>query len=286
MRKILILLLSFLSTVSFAKKNTVEIAKAITAEGKMLYKSEMASWFGTDIFMEVYENKENIGGYFSYIENDSARCIFVSKDEHPKVIGTITFDSTYNLKKADVNLKERALTSTEKDLFELRKLAMSAIVSDTLFKYYENTSFNIIPIINKKEKKVYILTGPKINGTVIFGNDYLITFNKDNKIVQKKALHKNIIPLEYETVGESEATMHNHLPETGDYITPTDICTLMLYEKMAGWKTHYVISKKYWSFWNCETNSLAIISAKVMDKVYKDQKKRNAEKELKLLISK
>ena len=279
MRKILILLLSLFSTTTFAKKNTVEIAKAITAEGKMLYKSEMASWFGTDIFLEVYENKENIGGYFSYSKNDSAKCIFFSKEENPKVIGTITFDSTYNLKIADVNLKERAFTSTEKDFFELRKLAKSAIVSDTLFKYYKNTSFNIIPIINENEKKVYVLTGPKTNGTIIFGNDYLLTFNRNNKIVQKKALHKNIIPFEYETVGESESTMHSNLPETGDFITATDICTLMLYEKMAGWKSHYVISKNYWSIWNCETNTLAIISSKVMEKINKDQEKRNAVKE-------
>jgi hypothetical protein len=37
--------------------------------------------------------------------------------------------------------------------------------------------------------------------------------------------------------------MHSHLPETGDFITPTDICTLMPYEKFANWKTHNVVSK-------------------------------------------
>ena len=42
-------------------------------------------------------------------------------------------------------------------------------------------------------------------------------------------------------------TIHNHQEETGDFITATDICTLMLYEKFAKWKNHIVVSKKYMS---------------------------------------
>ena len=36
---------------------------AIVEEGKMLYKSEMTSWYGSDIFKEKYSEKEKIGGY-------------------------------------------------------------------------------------------------------------------------------------------------------------------------------------------------------------------------------
>jgi hypothetical protein len=72
--------------------------------------------------------------------------------------------------------------------------------------------------------------------------------------------------------------MHSHLPETGDYITATDICTLMLYEKFAKWKTHNVVSKKYLNIWNCETDQLTVISMEAVDKINKDQEKRNKSK--------
>ncbi len=97
--------------------------------------------------------------------------------------------------------------------------------SDTLFQIYENTNLNLI-LISNGEKKVYILTGPQQSGVVIFGNDYLVTFDKANKLIGKKRLHKNIIPLPYEGTDDekkTEGTVHSHLPETGDFITATDI---------------------------------------------------------------
>lgn len=204
-----------------------ETAK-IVEEEKMLYKSEMASWYGTDIFMEKYQEKENIGGYLSYSENEIARCIFYSKGEKPKVIGTMDFDITFKIENAKTDLKERELTKTESDLFEMRKVALEIIYSDTIFKSYKNTNYNLIPIIDGKDKKVYILTGPKNSGVLIFGNDYLLNFDQNNKLVNRKQLHRNIIPIEYTGKDVIEASMHSHTEETGDFITSTDICTLML----------------------------------------------------------
>ncbi len=179
----------------------------------------------------------------------------------PQVIGTISFDSTYDVKSAIVNLKERNFTSIERDLFEIRKNALAIIQTDTFFKTYQNTKLNLIPLIDKGDKKVYVLTGPQQSGVVIFGNDYLISFNEKNEITQKKQLHKNIIPFDYDSLKEGNEVVggfHSHLPETGDFITATDICTLMLYGKYANWKTHNVVSKKYLNVWNCETNSLTV----------------------------
>jgi hypothetical protein len=239
------ILLTLLSLNVFGQGNPTEQAKPIVAEGKRLYKSEMASWYGTDIFLESYKDRANIGGYFSYSDNDVAKCIFFSRADKPKVIGTISFDGTYDIKTAKTDLTEREFTTNESDLYAIRKIALEAIKSDTLFKTYKNTSFNLIPLINGGEKKVYVLTGPEQNGVVIFGNDYLLTFDKNNKLIEKKQLHKNIIPINYgdKKDGEIEGTIHTHLPETGDFITATDICTLLLYEKFAKWKQHNVVSR-------------------------------------------
>jgi hypothetical protein len=283
MNKTLTLFLTLFALSVLGQKNPTDEAQPIVAEGKLLYKSEMASWYGTDLFLENYNVKENIGGYFSYSDNDIVKCIFFSKAENPKVIGTISFDSTFNVKTAKTDLTERDFSQAENDLYQMRKIALNELNSNTdgLFKFYKNTNPNIIPLINGQEKKVYILTGPQQSGVVIFGNDYLLTFDTSNKLVTKKQLHKNIIPTEYgkaEDGKEVVGAMHSHLPETGDFITATDICTLMLYEKFAKWETYNVVSEKYLNTWNCETDQLTVIPMKTVEKINKDQEKRNRKK--------
>jgi len=275
MKKLLTLLLCCAAFSAAAQNKTERETAAILEEGKKLYRSEMASWYGTDIFLAKFTNKRaDIGGYFSYTDSSLAKCIFFSKGEQPKVIGTISFDSTYNVNTAVADGTEREFSTYERDLWTIRQKAFEEIKKDDMFKSYEHMNFNLVPLIEGKEKKVYVFTGPKENGYVIIGNDYLLTFNKDNKLLKKKGLHKNILALPY---GKEEevVSMHTHLPETGDYITATDICTLMLYEKFANWKQHIVISEDYVSLWDCKTDRLVTITRKAWENIYKDQKERH-----------
>lgn len=278
MNKILTIIFTLFTLSVLAQKNPNNEAEPIVAEGKLLYKSEMASWYGADLFVENYKNRQNIGGYFPYTEKEISKCVFFSKSDNPKVIGTISFDDTYNVKTAKMDLTERDFTKYENDIYQIRKLALVEINTDkTLFKVYENSNLNLIPFIDGKEKKVYVLSGSKKNGVVLFGNDYLLTFDKNNKLTLKKQLHKNLIPISFggkDKEGKpfvSEEAMHSHLPETGDFITATDICTLMLYGRFAKWKTHSVVSKKYLNIWDCTTNELTVITREAAEKISKDQ---------------
>jgi hypothetical protein len=238
----------------------------------------MASWYGTDIFLEKYKDKANVGGYFSYTIDEISKCIFFSKADKPKVIGTISFDSSFSTQSAKVDLTERDFSSDENGLYAIRKVALGRIKADTLFRRYNNTDLNIIPLIYANERKVYVLTGPKQSGVVILGNDYLLTFDSNNNLTNAKRLHKNIIPIRFgdkQPAGkEVVSTMHSHLPETGDFITATDICTLMLYEKSAKWQSHNVISKKYLNTWNCLTDELSVIPMEAIQKNNKEQESK------------
>lgn len=278
MKRIIYFLLLLICIKTYSQ-NTEKLTKPIIEEGKRLYKSEMSSWHGTDLFLAKYQNRDNIGGYFSYTHNDENTNVFFSKSETPKIIGTIKFDDTFNLEKANIDLTERNLTEGENEIYLLRNKALNIIQNDTIFKTYQNTNLNLIPLIDKKENKVYVLTGPSVNGVVIFGNDYLLTFDKKNNIKSAKALHKNIIPIEFKKVDEVEMTMHSHLPETGDFITATDICTLMLYGKATGWKQHNVISKNYMNIWNIKTDNLFVMTMDAVKKINEDQEKRIKERE-------
>jgi len=276
MRPLLIATCCFLfGTLAFGQD--LDKTSAIVYEGKTMYRSEMASWYGTDLFLEKFkEHSDNIGGYFSYDDKDVTSCVFYSKGDNPKILATISFDSSYDVNTAKVDSKQREFSNYEKDIYIVRKKALEIINSDTLFKTYRNTTLNLIPFINHNEKKVYVLTGPKVSGVVVFGNDYLLTFDKDNQLINKQQLHKNIIPINYGQHGqEAFGSMHTHLPETGEYITSTDICTLMLYEKFAKWKQHVVISENYVSIWDCEKNELNALTREAWDNINNDQKKKS-----------
>ncbi|AWH86859.1 hypothetical protein HYN59_17860 [Flavobacterium album] len=268
-KTLLLIVLALLSLPLFSQTKEEE---QVLAEAWLLYNSERASWLGTDLFLEKFpEKKENIGGYFSYSADGKHTCIFFDREQEPNVLGALTFDDSFVAEAADVNTTSRKLTPNEKDLYTIRQKAREESVNDTiLFKHYNNTSLNFIPVILKNTKKVYVLTGPSVGGVVVFGNDYLIEFDKKNNIKSKKALHKNIIPIEYNSKQEEEiTTMHNHQESTGDLITATDICTLMLYGPYANWKQHYVISKNNVSIWDCDKNQLFVMTRKAWDKIAK-----------------
>ncbi|HEX6431714.1 MAG TPA: hypothetical protein VF008_28685 [Niastella sp.] len=249
--------------ISIGQVNTLKIADSISKEGKKLYKSEIASWYGTDIFIDRFKNEaSNIGGYFSYSDKSNETCLFFSKGDNPQVLGTVNFDSTNNLEKVIVDGTKRKFSEHENDIYLIRKAALDEIEKDTsFFKTYNNTNLNLIPFVEGEEKRVYVLTGTSRANTIIIGNDYLLNFDKDNILISKKKLHANILTLKYAEEGKvnKEGSVHTHLPETGAYMTATDICTFMLYEKIAGWKQQLVISEKYMSIWNCETDRLIIV---------------------------
>lgn len=272
--KLIIILTIAFGTSSYGQSKE---EKEIIKEGTKLYKTEMASWYGTDIFLEKFtDRRQNTGGYFSYLVDNKAVCVFFSRSDSPKIIGTFTFDSTYNLNTAIVAGQEREPTKQEINLMTIRQTALAAYRSDKLFKSYKDMNPNFIPLIDEQGKRVYVLTASQKQGIVVFGNDYLLTFDKENRLKSKKRLHKNIISTEYGTQGDKVevGAMHTHLPETGDLITATDVCTLMLYGKFTQWGQYYVISDKNVSIWDCKKNQLSlVITRKAWDKIYSNQKK-------------
>jgi hypothetical protein len=248
-----------------------DVAAPIVAEGKALYRSEMASWNGTDIFLERFKHRSSqVGGYLSYADGAVTRCIFYSGGKAPGVLATITFDSTFRVQAAQVDSQYRDFRPLERDLYAIRTAADELIRADTLFKYYKNTNLNLIPLVHGGVKKVYVLTGPTVGGVMVIGNDYLLQFDANNKLAAKKSLHRNIIPIKFNEGEDAVGSVHTHLPETGDYITATDVCTLMLYSRFGKWESHFVISENFVSVWNCKNEQLTIMTREAWDKIMKD----------------
>ncbi|TPE45373.1 hypothetical protein FJM65_04885 [Pontibacter mangrovi] len=275
MKQNILLFLIFMATASVSAQNRVnkKTEAQVINEGYKLYRSELASWHGTDLFLQNYPHlREKAGGYFSYESNDSVKCIFFSKGDVPQSLVSFTFDKSFNVQKAKALEQTRPFTELENDLYQIRKAALAEINADTLFKTYNNTSLNLVPLINGNEKKVYVLTGPQVDGVVVLGNDYLLSFDKNNKVRSKQRLHQSIIPLNCAEDGAEEvSTIHTHLPATGDYMTPTDICTMLLYGNMSNWKQHYTFSDNFVSIWDIQKRDLVMLTRKAWDKIMQHQ---------------
>lgn len=278
MRKLILFISLFVAISTFSQQvDLVRKAQEITEEGKYLYRLEMAAWHGTDIFLESFKEKTRIGGYFTFIEKDTPKCLFFSKGDTPKVIGVVSFGDIKVVETATIDFKERDFKQEEKELYAMRTTVLQHIQQDTLFQKYTNTNFNLLPVIYKGERKVYVLTAPKKEGVVLFGNDYLMTFDKQDILVEKKEIHRNLIPIKFELEDHDEskeivASVHSHAAETGEFITPTDICTLMLYGKFTGWERHIVISENYVSVWDCINESLVIMTTEEYEKMRDEEK--------------
>lgn len=272
MKKILAFTFLFFCSTSYAQPDLAGIAKEIVTEGQLLYRSELASWNGTDLFTKKYDHRDNIGGYLSYSDGDATKNIFFSKGAAPQVIGTITFEKTLNPRKAHLDLTERPFNAEERTLFIIRTKTLAALNSDTFFVRHDKTNLNVVPLIYNGEKKVYVLTAPTESGMLILGNDYLLMFDNDNIMVSKTRIHQSILWGRYDKgKGKSKRIVggyHTHTPATGDFITATDICTIMLYQNLTRLRKYAVISANYVSTWDCDMEELTI-------KTVSDAKKRH-----------
>jgi hypothetical protein len=248
-----------------------KLNEEILNEGKRIYQSELASWRASDIVQMKYPGMKEIGGYLSYADGWNIKTIFFSKGDSAKVIYTVLFDTSRTLNKASVDTNTRDFLPIEHDYFKLKQKVMSVIQTDSLFKIYKRTSLNIVPLIDSTGKKVYIITSTKEHKIMYVGNDYLLTFDKDNELLTKKRLHQTLIPIpcRADTVKYS---YHTHSAETGDFITPTDVASLMLYEVYSNWEYHFVFGMKYSTIWDCKSNSFVVYTKEEFDRIIKKQK--------------
>jgi hypothetical protein len=267
----LIFLAILAQNVSAQKKELKHIADSIKAEGEILYRSEWASGNGRQVFAASFGRKKLLsGGYFSYETKKDIINVFYSKGEEPVVVATVKFDLRLDPSKYIIDTTTRKFTDVEKELHAIREKAVQIVLSDTLFKQYQNTSLNLVPVIKNGTKKVYVITAQTAPDEVLLGNDYLINFDTDNNIVSKKKLHNNLIPLG--NGSKIEASSHLHLGETSPFITATDICAFKLWKAKNTWVISFVVSAGYVSAWHFRDEFLDIFTQAEWEKMMKNDK--------------
>ncbi len=255
------------------------LTDSVMAEGKALFRSEWASWHGTDIFLEKFKDRQSqIGGYVSYETPTNLVNVFYTKGDKPLTMGVISFGKDFNMQNYQIDTVPRPLNTIEQDLFSMRVAAAKALRADTIFKLYNNVSFNVVPFINNGVKRIYILSAPNTLGVILFGNDYLLNVDSENEVSSIKRIHNSLISTDTKK-NDVKAIFHSHIPGKDETMSATDICTLMLYEKENNLTQAYVISKKYVSIWDCQKDILVVLTRKAWDRINNDQKTRHPDKQ-------
>lgn len=264
---------TFLSTVlflvSFNMSHSQNIKK-IESEGVLLYRLEKASWYASDLLMDTYDLLiDSAGGYVSYVnDNDEVVTVIYDKEDPSLILLRFTFDQIPQPEPKNTEPIPSEATPIEKELISIRQLVMQEMESnnDNFFRFYRKTQPNVVPLITKKSRKAFVLTGTTEPNTVLIGNDYELIFSKKNRIKKKRMLHKSLISYEFRssTGKPLVSTMHSHV--VTDLITATDICTLLLYKDFLEWDKHYVFGKKYISLFDLKTETLSILKRKNWEK--------------------
>ncbi len=247
------------SQTDMSEKEMNVILDSILLEGNTLYKYEKVAWISTDIASEKPSVKNDFGGYLVYRLGDTLKTIILNH-EGDAVIYELVF--TKDLDKPDFELsKKRNLTTYEKELLSVKKTMVEQIVNgDYHLSTADDFSLNLILMPINNTFRLYIISGTSQNDVIPFGNDYLFIANKSGEIENWKKYHSRLIPAYTVLFGDKVTEItHSHL-KTEPFISPTDICTFMLYAKLCGLDSFSVYSpyfSKYFTY-NIDSNSIKI----------------------------
>lgn len=271
-----IILTIFILSSSFLYSQNKETEKILN-EGKLLFRLEKGSWYGTDNMLAKFKGKkDSVGGYLSY-ENSEKKIntIFFSRFDSDKILLRYEFDSLPKPEPIKIDTLNHIATELEKSLISIRQDAKDRAYAneDKFFNFFKNTSLNFIPVITKKERNVFVLTGPQVSEIVLLGNDYKLSYDKKSKFKKKEKIHNSILQFPYNS-GDKEnptvSTIHSHI--ITEYISSTDICTLLLYKNYVEWNQHIVMSEKEVSIFDLEKESLFTMKRKAWEKIYSNEK--------------
>ncbi|TGE06064.1 hypothetical protein [Hymenobacter fodinae] len=265
---------------------TQALEQGILREGLALYESERASWIATDLLMARQPDMTGVVGYLSYADQDSVSTIFLHQASDKQALAVkygFTFARTSILPATSRNISARPASAREERLFAMRLLVMDELRSHKLLKsaygFPENTRPNVVILDDNQGARAYILTGTQEEGILPIGNDFLMSFTSAGKLSKVERLHNSYIPMRLPEGDQTiEAGMHSHL-SAHPYITPTDICSLLLYQNAFPAKQHLVMSNEYVSIFDLPKRQLAFLTRKAFDKIYKDQQKRHPSSE-------
>lgn len=256
--------LIFINTIlpALAQENFQNEIRAAIQEGKNIWRLELANQQADRLFKQKYQGKQTVDGFIAYAETDKVKVVFYSTGEKMKVIGTLLYTPEMDEKTAQVDFQERDLTQAEMELFKLKNAAWTVVNDAANFSALPGTRYTVVPMVSNGTRRAIVLTMPEKKGSVIFGNDFQLTFDNTLKLTDKTAFHKALATVTYEPgAGPSndKGSSHVHIPSKGDMITATDVAVLFLFHDATEWTHHTFIGENYLFLWSYRGPDIQVI---------------------------
>lgn len=254
---ILVLFVSMLITSTYAQQYDKKTAEAIEHDGRAIYTTIKALEISSAILRQQTANKPiNIADKFCYTNGDTAVCIFLSNDKQPVALATIKLDKALSSATAITETQPRSLTAEEREFNILQTSARQQINIPS-----NNNDVHVIPIITANEKKVYALTITITEDTFTVGSDYMLQFDKNNRLISKRKLHDSAfslsIPPRDPRPGYSMMSTRRS-PKDDVYMTATEVYLMQMFKGRTNLTQYVVLSDKYISIWDFEKDELRI----------------------------
>jgi hypothetical protein len=237
-------------------------AAAILREGHALYQLERAAWVSTDLLRTSHLPLAQVTDYFSYARADSVCTLFVGGPAAaPVVLAEYRYPQQLIGPGTARAFGPRHLLPPERRLLGVRQQSLADLQHIPGLELPAGASFNPVLLPKGDQTWVYVLTAATRPGVVVLGNDYLLRYNAQGRLLARRKLHPGPIPLGTPPAGARvRTTLHAHGAAAGAYITPTDVCTLLLYRGQLPGASHLVMSRKYVSIFSLADARLVILT--------------------------
>ncbi|GAA3929294.1 hypothetical protein GCM10022209_23770 [Chitinophaga oryziterrae] len=221
-------------------------------EGRLLARLDYIHAFAYPYFgkMSMYNNKPTI--YIPYVDGDSNRVIVCTSAAEPKVVYSVAFTEMTKTANVITSHQVRDFTSTERELYTMIERTVLEAKRDSFFHFPENAYAKFRPIITPFGHKLYLYADPVKHDKLYFGDDFVLEFDKDNRLMARKQLHKYVYDygLHDRNLPDTVFGYHSHTQEDNDDFTATDICKILYYQTIAGWNNFVVEGNHFLTFWD------------------------------------
>lgn len=215
--------------------------------GKELYQLEVSARNAIQI-LGTYHQDIKAHDYVSYMKGDTVKVAFWKEDANWYLtVAELSFPTPVSIDNYTVKTESRLPEKDELIHIKIKIDVQKSISKSDFFKRYQNSSLQPIITSTAETYEVYLINVPNLSTSILFGNDYHITYDKNGKQIDRKVIDPNLIAvpavIELQRKGENY-TEHKHAKNAPPEMTATDICILLLYEPYVNWEEHRVESEK------------------------------------------
>ncbi len=219
------------------------ITDSILDEGLRLYFFEWLAWHSADSAMTYCPVMDKVNGSGIVADSLGFTHIYTVDDN---VVFSYIIDVTNESISWDNTV--RPMTDAERNARDERKRCIRLAIEsygDSL-KASGNVNVDVI-WVRPDLIRVYFLQSTTENNVIPIGNDYSVDISPDMKPLAFRRYHHSYLEQPAYVDGEKvvDGLAHSHTPDN-PYITPTDICNMMLYGRdLYGLNTYYVLSTAF-----------------------------------------